>query len=314
MDGRTVAVIGAVNIDICGTSDSQPLLHDSNPGTANISFGGVGRNIAENLCRLGCKVEMITALADDLFTAQLVSAGKALGIGFDHSVKVPGATCSTYISINDNKHDMLLAINDMKIYDHITAEHIRNELPFLNSCDMVVCDTNIPGHVLAFLAENCMAPLAVDPVSMAKAAKLKDIVGRFTLIKPNLYESEFLSGIRIRDDASLIASAEYFHRLGVRCVFISMAENGVFYSDGQKNGKTPVCTEYPLVNASGCGDTLMAAVIWSYLEGKDIQEMAEYGVCASCICGRSQDTVSRELSREQVENLRNIFISERNDL
>ena len=73
MDKKTIAIIGAVNIDICGTSDVQPVLHDSNPGNVNISFGGVGRNIAENLCHLGFKTEMIQVLTDLSFPFRIIA-------------------------------------------------------------------------------------------------------------------------------------------------------------------------------------------------------------------------------------------------
>ena len=138
MEKKTVAIIGAVNIDICGTSDAQTLLHDSNPGNVNISFGGVGRNIAENLCHLGFKTEMITTLAEDDFSHRIVEAGEKIGIGFSHSMIIPDAACSTYISINSNDKDMLVAISDMKICERMTVDFIRTQIDFINTCDIAV--------------------------------------------------------------------------------------------------------------------------------------------------------------------------------
>ncbi len=53
MGNKTVVVIGAVNMDICGRPDKTPRMNDSNPGTVSFGAGGVGRNIAHNLCLLG---------------------------------------------------------------------------------------------------------------------------------------------------------------------------------------------------------------------------------------------------------------------
>ena len=50
-----ICVIGAVNVDIIASSYVRLIHQDSNPGTVKISYGGVGRNIAENLCRLNQK-------------------------------------------------------------------------------------------------------------------------------------------------------------------------------------------------------------------------------------------------------------------
>jgi hypothetical protein len=61
------AVIGAVNIDICGRPFNPLIMRDSNPGTVTMSMGGVGRNIAHNLRLLGLDVTFITALGGDMY-------------------------------------------------------------------------------------------------------------------------------------------------------------------------------------------------------------------------------------------------------
>jgi pseudouridine kinase len=42
------------------------LLIDSNLGTINFSPGGVGRNIAENLARMGAVVKLLSVVGKDL--------------------------------------------------------------------------------------------------------------------------------------------------------------------------------------------------------------------------------------------------------
>lgn len=303
MADKSIAVVGAVNIDLCGTSDEQLILYDSNPAQTVLSFGGVGRNIAENLSRLGYQVDLITVLADDLLTDRLVSYSESVGISFEHSMHVKGASCSTYMSINNNNGDMILAVSDMKIYDLMTVDFIKTQINFLNTCDVVIVDTNIPEDVVEYIANHCTAPLFVDPVSTKKALKLKNCVGRFTVIKPNIYEAEILSGIHIEDDFSLEKAANHFHQLGVKYVFISMAEEGVYYSDGTSHGTLPICTAYPVKNVSGCGDAFISAATWSYMSGKSIRDIARAGECAAAILAQSQATVSEELTIEHIEKL-----------
>ena len=43
--------IGGVTVDLVGSPYKPLKLHDSNPGTIKLSFGGVARNIAENAVR-----------------------------------------------------------------------------------------------------------------------------------------------------------------------------------------------------------------------------------------------------------------------
>ena len=55
-----ICVIGGANVDITATSGRAFQFGDSNPGTVQVSWGGVGRNIAHNLALLGDEVELVT--------------------------------------------------------------------------------------------------------------------------------------------------------------------------------------------------------------------------------------------------------------
>ncbi|MFK5882999.1 MAG: PfkB family carbohydrate kinase, partial [Candidatus Izemoplasma sp.] len=63
-----VLVIGAQNIDIFAKTDTEYTLKDSNISKIHLAYGGVGRNIAENLNRLGHQVHFMTVFGDDDFS------------------------------------------------------------------------------------------------------------------------------------------------------------------------------------------------------------------------------------------------------
>ncbi len=303
MPAKKVAVVGAVNIDICGTPDEKLVLYDSNPGINRISYGGVGRNIAENLCKLGVEVHMITVLADDVFGRELEEYSSSVGIDFTHSMRIKGASTSTYLSINDKNGDMIVGTSDMDIYSSLSVDFISTKIDFLNSCDAIVCDTNIPQDVIEYIANNVTSDLIADPVSTKKAEKLINVLDKFTMIKPNMFEAQILSGVKIENDDAIKVAAEHFHGIGVKYVFVSLGEDGVVYSGDGTYGKMDICNEYQLVNASGCGDSFIAAVIWSFLNGDTPHDMALAGECAACICGRSVKTVCDDLTVEHIKLL-----------
>src|SRR5689334_4028315 len=74
-DRRPIVCVGAANLDRKLRSCAALALHTSNPASQSESFGGVARNIAENLARLGSTVALLTAIGAD-------SAGAAL---LDHA-------------------------------------------------------------------------------------------------------------------------------------------------------------------------------------------------------------------------------------
>ena len=288
-------VVGGVNMDIGGTPFGPLVGQDSNPGRVRMSLGGVGRNIAHNMALLGLDVRMITALGDDMNAQKITTSCIELGIDLAPSLQVPGAATSTYLFLTDEKGDMELAVSDMEIYDHLTPRFLSTKEAILNNARLVVADTNIPAESLAWLAENCKAPLFVDTVSTAKAAKVQPILGRLHTLKPNRIEAELLSGISITGEESLERCAQALLDTGLHRVFISLGADGVYAADHLGGREHVPCFPARMVNTTGCGDAFMAALAWSWLEGLGLDESARAGLAASAIAMEGEETINPEL-------------------
>ena len=126
---------------------------------------------------------------------------------------------------------MALAVSDMEIYEHLTPQVLAQRRKLLDGSQVVVLDTNIPAESIAWLAENCAAPLFADPVSTAKAGKLRPVLGKLHTLKPNRLEAELLSGVPITDEDSLRRAADALLDTGLRRVFISLGADGVFAAE-----------------------------------------------------------------------------------
>ena len=64
-NGSYALVFGVSVFDICGFTDNDYRANDSNPGRVRTSFGGVCRNIAECMARVGVNTKFISVLGDD---------------------------------------------------------------------------------------------------------------------------------------------------------------------------------------------------------------------------------------------------------
>ena len=296
-----VTVVGGVNVDIGGRPEAALVARDSNPGAVHSSLGGVGRNIAHNMALLGLDTRLLTAFGDDLNAQKLAASCGELGIDISQSPVIPGGRTSTYLFINDERGDMALAVSDMEIYQHLTPQALAQRHKLLDASQVVVLDTNIPEESIVWLAENCAAPLFADPVSTAKAVKLKPVLGKLHTLKPNRLEAELLSGVPITGEASLNKAADALLETGLRRVFISLGADGVFAADHSGRVQLP-CLPAELVNATGCGDAFMAAIAWAYLRGTDLADTARAGLAASSIAMESRETINPAMSEEALES------------
>ena len=228
------AVIGAANIDIGGFPSGRLAIQDSNPGRISMSAGGVGRNIACNLARLGVETHLVAALGTDAF-ADLIRADCARS-GVDTSLcyAFDGAASSAYVFIADASGDMHLAVSDMEICARLTPEALSDRLDALNAMDAVVLDANLPAGTLAYLAQSLTVPLLADAVSTAKAPRLLGAMDRLWAIKPNAIEAETLTGIPVHDVASATCAARRLVEMGAARAFVTMGERGVCCADASR--------------------------------------------------------------------------------
>ena len=294
-DRPYVVVVGGANVDICGRAWDPLVPEDSNPGLVSMSIGGVGRNIAHNLGLLGADVRMLTACGDDLNGQRLCAASTEAGIDMSHVLKLRDERTSTYLYITGPDGDMALAVSDMTICERISPSYLADNRELLENARAVVCDANIPAESLAWLAENCSAPLFCDPVSTVKAEKLRPHLGRIHTLKPNRIEAELLSGIPIHSEADLERAAETLLAMGVRRVFISLGGDGIYAASHKES-----CWMEPLpcrmVNTTGCGDSVMAALVWAYLEELSLADSARAGLAAGSITIETPETISPQMS------------------
>ena len=296
-----VYVIGAVNMDLSGTPSGELRMGDSNPGKITMSPGGVGRNIAENLRLLGRKVSLITIMGEDTYADVIREHCLNAGIDLQYSFTDPLGRTSAYLCINEQNGDLSAAVSDMTICDGLTPARLEPLLPVLNRGSMVIADANLPEETLAWIAKKITVPIAADPVSVSKAPRLLPLLSRLTLLKPNIPETELLTGMTIRGDLNLSRAADALHRLGVKRVYISLGSRGVWADDVREGGMLIPCAPGTIVNTTGCGDAFVAAAADAFLNGLDTMDAARRALAASAICAEDNAAVSPKLSQEAIE-------------
>lgn len=303
-DEGYVAVVGAVNVDISGTPETTYLPGDSNPGHVRMTMGGVGRNIAENLARLGRRVVMVTALGEDANAELVKRSCRELGIDLTHSLAVPGGRTSTYLCLNDETGEIVGAVSDMAIYSALTPGYLQGKLEVLNHAALVIADGNLSGETLAWLGQHVTVPLVADPVSVKKAPHLTGALPFLTALKPNRPEASLLTGVSIQSHQDLPKAAQAFFQKGVKNVFISLGGEGVYFDDGCDRGILS-CIPGSIINTNGCGDAFLAAAAEGFLLGCSLRECALRGLAASHICAQSESAVSPMMSAEALEDVLN---------
>ncbi len=99
--GDTVVVIGGANIDVKARIAGTMVPATSNPGiSATLSPGGVGRNIAHNLARLGIATRLISIVGRDAEGDRLLDETARAGVDVSR-VKRGKAPTGLYSAVLD---------------------------------------------------------------------------------------------------------------------------------------------------------------------------------------------------------------------
>ena len=298
-----VCVIGGLNIDLQGSSQEPLIFNDSNPGEIEMSAGGVGRNIAENMARISIHSKILSYAGDDALGEFVINKTRAATVDTSLLKKHSTLPTSQYLSLLDDNNDMLVSISDMRIIDEMTIQDIDNWNGALEQSSAIVIDTNIPVKVIEYVVDNFIhIPLFLDPVSFAKTSKILHIIGKFHTVKPNKLEAELISGISIKDDKSMLNAAQNIFDKGCKQIFITLGKDGVFYYDGKDYGHY-LHQRVNIKSANGAGDAFTAGVVYGFLNLNGIKETAQFASAAAVIALQSKNTISDRLSENNIKLL-----------
>ncbi len=300
-----VAVVGGVNMDIGAVSAGALVARDSNPGHVTTSLGGVGRNIAHNLCLLGQRTAMVTVMGNDDFGRRVQENAKDIGLDLSAGAVLPDCRTGTYLYICGPDGDMALAVNDMAVYDRMTPDFLRQRLDFINGADLVVLETNLPEESIRWLCDNCKAPILADPVSTIKAEKLRPVLGKLAALKPNRLEAELLSGMSIRTREDAAQAARKLLDTGLGTVFISLGAEGIYAADRSGDTAWVPCARCTVANATGGGDAVAAALAARMVRGDSLAETARWAVGAGALACEAETTINPAMSWDNIETILN---------
>lgn len=199
--GAYVSVIGGINLDVKGIPFHALLSGTSNPGKVYSSSGGVGRNIAHNLALLEVPVYLFGAVGDDLFGAQILRETQQAGVDTTHVRIVPQQQTGLYLSILESSHDLAVAVSDMDITNFVDRAYLQSHQDVISNSSFIITETNLTIDALAYIlavSNHIHIPCLLEPVSVEKADKLRNLQEGIDYITPNKAEIEALCQQEIR--------------------------------------------------------------------------------------------------------------------
>lgn len=296
-------IIGAASIDTKGRADQTIQAGTSTPGSIRVSVGGVGRNIAENLARLGEPVVLLSAVGDDGSGRRILQQAAECDIDTSHMIVDSEHHTAAYLAVLDDTGNAVMSIDDMGINRRlITPDFVYRRRSLFRDARMIVVDANLSTATLKTIfrmARRYGVPICADPTTASLAPRLCPHLPDLTLVTPNAAETEALCESPITDRESGLIAAHKLISLGVRIAIVTLGATGLIYATSQESGHVPA-VECEIVDFTGAGDALTAAVIFGLLNDFPIDEAVRLGARAAALTLESRETVCPTLSLERL--------------
>lgn len=298
-----VLVIGAAGIDLVGRVRSALKLGTSNPAHIRTTYGGVARNIAENLARLGQPVTLISAVGMDQAGDQLIEQAQQAGVNVEHVLRTAHHPTGHYLGVIGPSGDLQVGIDDLRAAACIKSEDLRKRAALFEEASLLFLDANLPKETLrtAFsLARRAQLPVCADPTSLDLAEKFTPYLDGLFMLTPNVAETAFYCGeARLSGRKQIQDAARRLVALGVEICVIIVADQGVYYATAETNGFVPAMRAHT-VDPTGAGDALSAAMLFSLLNDIPLDDAVRLGVAAASLTLGHRGAVLPDLTLEKL--------------
>ncbi len=268
-----VIVIGGANVDIKAKAIAPNVMRTSNPGIVSTTAGGVGRNIAHNLARLGAGVSLISVVGQGPHGDMVLETTSRSGVDVSRVMRSTVST-GTYVALLDHDGEMISALNDMRAVEAIVPPLIDMHAAAIAAARYVVADCNLPLESLIHIASLAGGKLIIEPVSVPKSAKLVEVLKHHCifLASPNLDQMEHLAGTR-----DIGRAFAFLHRAGLANAVLHAGSEGAFASTGHDISHVPAQPAGEIIDVTGAGDAAVAGLVYGLLKGESLVNAARLG-------------------------------------
>lgn len=300
-----IICIGGMNVDRKFILEQTLTPKTSNPVTSNMSVGGVARNIAENLGRLGEDVSLLSIGGRDQDFDWLKQETQPF-VNFQHVIQSSEYSTGGYSAILDREGEMQLALADMSVCDAMDLEWINSHQALLTQAKLIVVDLNVPLETVEYLidlANHQAIQLIIIPVSSPKMTHLPKRLEGVAWLIVNQDESEAFFNVKVESEADFERLADYWLETGLEQVIITRGLQESLYASqsGERVKCLPPVAE-KVKDVTGAGDSYASGIIYGQLQNSTFSDSIQYAMTNAYYTIQSAQTVRLDLSKDTLEN------------
>lgn len=278
-----IIVIGSSNTDMVIQSDRLPAPGETVlGGTFFMNPGGKGANQAVAAARLGGETYFIAKVGKDVFGESALQQFALEGIQGQYICqddKQPSGVA--LINVDAQGENCITVASGANA--HLMPPDIEAANSLFQQGNWLLLQLEIPLETVIFSLEKAHHAGLSVVLNPAPACDLPEsIYAHIDIISPNETETEFLTGIRPVDEASLSLACDYFLSRGVKSVVITRGAKGAYWKTHEAFGHVPA-QQVVAVDSTAAGDCFNGALVVALSEGMAFQQAIAFACKAAAL-------------------------------
>ena len=153
-----IAVVGSSFLDFKGYPEGEFNLKKNNYGVVDVAFGGVGRNIAENLGKLSVPASFISTIDNNSFGVNLKEQLEESGIDTTYLLPINSGGMGRWISLIDKNGDLISTLTQQPDISYLEKYIEKYGEKFAKEFDVLLLELDlsekISKKIISFFKKN----------------------------------------------------------------------------------------------------------------------------------------------------------------
>ncbi len=275
-----ILVVGSLVMDLIVSTERFPQSGETVLGLDyQTAPGGKGANQAVQMARLGADVTMVGKVGRDVFGDTLIESAKAAGVHTEYILRSenrPSAVGNIQLETGFGQSANRIIVVSGANMD-ITPEDVAFLEEKIGEYDMVLLQFEIPMEINKLVASYAAAKGVPVMLNCAPIAPIPpELVRNITYISPNEHEAQILTGIEVKDEASIQAALKAIRDMGIPNALITLGSRGVAFDNGNGVEYSPALQNLDLKDTTAAGDSFVGAFSTATAMGISLAEALRF--------------------------------------
>ena len=300
MSRNKVVIVGSTNVDkfINVTRFPKPgeTLHIDQ---AQREFGGgKGANQAIAAGRLEAETTFVTKVGKEGNADFIIEDFKEASILTADNEE----TGQAFITVSEDGQNTILVYGGANMT--LSAKDVMAAEQPITEADFVVAQLEIPIEAIEQAFKIAKANGVTTVLNPAPAIDLpKSLLTLTDIIIPNETEAELLSGISITNQDNMKETVEYFFKLGISTILITLGEQGTYYATENESNIVP-SYKVEAIDTTAAGDTFIGAFVSQLNKDlSNLEQAIQFANQASSLTVQRQGAQAAIPTRDEVINV-----------